>query len=714
MEDEKQFHRRSSLLLALFALCLVCFVGLLYSAQVVNYEEYYSRSTTQVATTNTVESSRGIITDRNGKVLVSNKEIYTISLSLGDIPEAERGAAVLRLIQLCQQHGVTWTDTLPISRITPYRYTTGDAGATNRTRFQNFLKKRGWSDKELTEQSPYPSMTDKLQAERQAPSNLLRAETVIELMREEFKLDESYTDLEARLVLGVLYEVALRSLDPNYYVEPYVFAQDVSVDLISILNDGNFAGVVIGSESVRQYNTDYAAHILGRVGKFSSAEERAELNEPYLAAQEAGEDTSSIHYYQMDDTVGKDGVEKAFESYLCGLDGKQLIYTNEEGKVTGELYSKEPVPGATVALTIDIDFQAQVEEALALAVEAMSEEDGLETRGAGAAVVSVANSDILALASYPNYSQRTYFEDYDSLSQDPGNPFYNRALSAYAPGSTFKPVTAVAALESGLITPTTKINAAGHWTYPNYPASYANCWLYNSSRSSHGLINVSQAINVSCNYFFAELGYQLGLDQLNEYAAAFGLGQPTGIEIGESTGTLPENRIGEDQAPWAAFGQSSQTFTPLQLANYIATLLRGGERFNAHLLHSVQSYDGSETLFEYEPEAVATVEMSDSTLAAVKKGMGDLVTSGSVSRYFADCVVTAGAKTGSAQTGETVANGVFVCFAPFDEPEIAVAVVIEKGGSGAALAATAVNIINAYFADSDIGTALIPEGSLLP
>ena len=214
----------------------------------------------------------------------------------------------------------------------------------------------------------------------------------------------------------------------------------------------------------------------------------------------------------------------------------------------------------------------------------------------------------------------------------------------------------------------------------------------------------------------------MGIDTLNEYATAFGLGQPTGVELNERTGILdgPEYRA-QVESIWeggtvlqCAIGQGSSLFTPLQLANYVATLVRGGERYSAHLLDSVTLSDGSTAVSTDEPEILSIVDMSPSTLSAVKKGMGDLVTSGSIAKYFEECIVTAGAKTGSAQVGTEVANGVFVCFAPFEEPEIVVAIVIEQGGSGSALAATAVNILNAYFAPSDIGTALIPEGELLP
>lgn len=727
MPEEKQFHRRSNLLIGLFLLCLVCFVAILYDAQIIHGSDYLDRSTTQVTTTQTVETFRGIITDRNGKVLVSNKEIYTVSFDPSLVPDepgvshAESVArALLRLTDLCREYGVSWSDGLPLSAAPPFSYTLQEASSTQRTRFQNYLADRKWSDTELTAVSSYPLMSASLLEKYHLNSStILTADHLMELMRADFGIPTDFTGAQARQVLGVLYELRLRDLRTAsggmVVTTPYLFAEDISVELISILNDGAFHGAVVSSRADRQYHTDYAAHILGRVGPIYDEEERAALNAPYNEAREAGEDTSAYRFYYRDDKVGKDGVEKAFETYLAGRDGTRLITTNQEGKITSEIYSIEPEPGGTVALTIDIDFQEQVETILTQAVEAMNAEDEDPLRGAAAAVVSVANSEVLALATYPTFSQRTYAEDYALLSQDPASPYTNRAISgAYAPGSTFKPLTAVAALESGIITPTTKINALGSWIYPGDPNSYANCWLYNSVRGRHGRINVSQAITVSCNYFFAEMGYSLGMDRLNEFSTAFGLGQPTGIELSERTGALPENKPGEDQAPWAGFGQANMLFTPLQLANYIATLVRGGDRYGAHLLKDVTAYDGSGVLYSSQPELLSQLEMADTTLAAVKKGMGDLATTGSVGAQFANCVVTAGAKTGSAQTGDALADGVFVCFAPFDEPEVAVAIVIERGKAGAALASTAVEILNAYFSPGDIGMLLTPEGTLLP
>ena len=724
-EEEKRLHRRSGFLLGLFALCLLFFVFILYDAQVVHREDYYAKSASQVTTTEDVEASRGIITDTNGKVLVSNKEIYTITIDLSLIPDVEgqeRGVtvsrAILRLLELCEDQGVAWTDTLPVTATEPFVYTTASAGSTNRTRFENYLKERGWSEKVLTASDPYPRMTDALRRELGAGSDVLTPAVLLDLMREDFGIDPQFTDREARLVAGVLYELRLRSAGITYL--PYTFAEDVSVELISLINDGGFDGVVVSSQSVRQYNTSYAAQLLGQVGAFSSPEERSSFNAAYTAAKEAGEDTTGIHYYAADDTVGKSGVELAFESYLKGFDGERLITTNEEGKITGELYSVEPQPGGTVALTIDIDFQAAVEEALAKTVAAMNEEDGDTTRGGAAVVLSVEDSSVLALASYPTYDPAAYYSDYNTIASADGDPLRNRATTGtYAPGSTFKPCTAVAALETGAVSLTEKVNCPGLWYYPG-TREYTKCAVY---PGSHGRINLTRALEVSCNCFFCEMGYRLGIDTLSEYAAAFGLGQNTGIELGEATGILagPEHSAEVNQIWYggntvqAAIGQSDHLFTPLQLANYIATLLRGGTRYDAHLLKSVTAYDGSAILHEHQPEALSQVEISASTLSAIKEGMYNLASTGSLARYFQNCVVSAGAKTGTAQiNADTTNNGVFVCFAPYEDPEVALAIVIERGGSGSALASTAVEILNAYFADSDIGTALIPEGSLLP
>ena len=522
-------------------------------------------------------------------------------------------------------------------------------------------------------------------------------ETLMDWMREDLEVPESFTQAEARMVLGIQYELSVRKVVST---TAYVMAEDISTGFISLLADGQYSGAKVTASSAREYSTTYAAQILGRVTQI-------------YATDEAYQDGTLMEQgYDMDDKIGRSGVEKAFEEYLRGTDGTRVVSTNSDGKVTGEFYSKQPQPGNTVELTLDLDLQQKVEENLAATVAQMNAEDGDDTRGAGCAIVKVGTGEILALASYPTFDPSTYSTNYVEISNNPARPEYNRATQGiYAPGSTLKPLTAVAALETGNVTLTEKIKDTGKWTYPGSPQSYTYCW----DRSGHGLLNVTEAITNSCNYFFATMGYRMGMDTLVEYLKAFGLGSHTGIEVGDSTGTLPKNPPGEDQAPWAAFGQSSQAYTPLQLANYIATLVSGGEHCDAHLLKAVKSYDNSEVLKMGDSSAKNTVSIKDSTLEAVKEGMlGYTQPGGQLYSYFRSCVVKAGAKTGTAQLGGgQTNNGVFVCFAPYDDPEIALAMVIEHGNAGAALASTAVNILNAYFSADDIGTAVIGENQLL-
>jgi len=696
----KEYNRRLWVLYAILLACLAVFTAALYNAQIVNGAAYYAQSASRIPTSEVVEASRGILTDRNGKVLVSNRQIYTITFDSSALSEgADPNEAILRLIELCEAHAVTWEDNLPVTGSAPFSYTLSDTTDTLRSRFEDFLLGGKWIEGPFWEDGGLPRSSAEAKEQLETNSPILTADDFIALMRLHYAIPDHWTSAQARKVIGVRYELDVRTI---VNTTAYVFAKDVDSQLISILADGNYEGVVVGTSALREYGTSYAAHVLGRIG-YIDPEEYAQLKE---------------QGYPMDALIGKDGAEKAFESYLRGTNGIRMITTNEEGKITGELYSKEPSPGCTVALTLDIDLQEATEKALAATIEAMTAEDGNESRGGAAVVIGVGTGDVLAMASYPTYDLVTYQSDHTA-----GSPFMNRAIQgAYAPGSTFKMVTAVAGLESGIISPTSRIRTTGVYTY--YAPSYTpKCWIYRQGGGSHGSINVSQAIYHSCNYFFYDVGRQVGISALGRYAAAFGLGELTGIELsGERSGVLagPEYSASAGQLWYdgntlqAAIGQGDNLFTPLQLANYIATLVGGGERYAAHLLKSVKSYDNTDVLYLYDEPPVATVEMSESTVAAIKQGMGDLARTGSVSRYFKNCVVSAGAKTGSAQTGSDVANGVFVCFAPFEDPEIAVAVVIEKGGSGAALASTAVEIINAYYADSAIGTVVLPEDTLLP
>ena len=674
MQNPHPAKRRVIALLAFFGAFLLLFAVVLYDAQILHGGENRAKSISSNAASETVTASRGIITDRNGKVLVSNRLAYTLVFDRsGFADDAALNAAILRLVQLCEETGTGWNDTLPIGRVGNFlRY----SNARSET-FDKFIEKN-----DLTSGA----------SGRQLLSEL----------RELYHVDESLSEREARLIVGVRYELHSR--------DSYTFAEDVSTEVLSLITDGRYEGVTIRTASARVYNTALAAHILGTIGPIWQEEWSSSEDTGYVGYADKG--------YSMNDLVGKDGVEKAFESYLRGTDGRRLITTDETGKITGELYTREPQPGGTVALTLDIDLQADVEAALAETISGMIDKDSNE-RGGAAAVVSVGTGEVLALASYPTYDLSTFNEDYDELVNDQRLPMFNRATQGiYAPGSTFKMVTAVAALESGIITPSSIIQDRGIYTY--YKDPQPMCWIYSQTGSTHGRINVSQAITDSCNYFFYEVGRLTGIRTLDSYASQFGLGQSTGIEIGDSSGVLasPEWAESHDQE-WtdgqtitAAIGQSYNLFTPLQLANYVATLVGGGDHYQAHLLKNVKAYDNSRLLYMYGDNPINTVEMSDTTLSAVTRGMHELTVSGSVAYAFENCVVSAGAKTGSAQVGTDIANGVFVAYAPYEKPEIAVAIVIEKGGSGAALANTAVEIINSWFSRAQDGTA-IGENTLL-
>ena len=674
MQNPHPAKRRVIALLVFFGAFLLLFAAVLYDAQILHGGENRAKSISSNAASETVTASRGIITDRNGKVLVSNRLAYTLVFDRsGFDDDAALNAAILRLVQLCEETGTGWNDTLPIGRVGNFlRY----SNARSET-FDKFIEKN-----DLTSGA----------SGRQLLSEL----------RELYHVDESLSEREARLIVGVRYELHSR--------DSYTFAEDVSTEVLSLITDGRYEGVTIRTASARVYNTALAAHILGTIGPIWQEEWSSSEDTGYVGYADKG--------YSMNDLVGKDGVEKAFESCLRGMDGRRLITTDETGKITGELYTREPQPGGTVALTLDIDLQADVEAALAETISGMIDKDSNE-RGGAAAVVSVGTGEVLALASYPTYDLSTFNEDYDELVNDQRLPMFNRATQGiYAPGSTFKMVTAVAALESGIITPSSIIQDRGIYTY--YKDPQPMCWIYSQTGSTHGRINVSQAITDSCNYFFYEVGRLTGIRTLDSYASQFGLGQSTGIEIGDSSGVLasPEWAESHDQE-WtdgqtitAAIGQSYNLFTPLQLANYVATLVGGGDHYQAHLLRNVKAYDNSRLLYMYDDKPMNTVEISDSTLSAVTRGMHELTVSGSVAYAFENCVVSAGAKTGSAQVGTDIANGVFVAYAPYENPEIAVAIVIEKGGSGAALANTAVEIINSWFSRAQDGTA-IGENTLL-
>ena len=761
--DPKQFSRRLCAVVVLLALILTGMGSALYDLQINNGEDYYRQSQYKIAETETVEAARGQILDRNGRVLVSNEVVYQVTLDTSRMEESSdpqetrtseqcRNDTLSALLAICREEGVEWTDTLPISQTQPFTFTTeqpyyttstDEEGNTiqSLTQLGKLAVKMGWisdptaqpEEEEEPQEEPAakePGLWDKIKAfftgsdptpettpttvKDDTPPTSLTAEELLGKMCESFSIKgEGAVDrkeaekagetvptlnigdmdpLEARALAGVMYEVTLRSQEITW--NPYIFAEDVDIDFISRVKENSLTGVVIEAATVRQYHTDYAAHILGRVGPI--------YQEEWDYYKNLDEDGDGKADYQMDDTVGKEGVELAFESYLRGTSGERIVERNTSGKVVSEAWQSEPEPGDNVVLTIDIDLQKKVEDTLA---ESLPNLESKEVEGAACVVLDVDSGDVLASASYPTYSLANFSQDWAENSSNPLNPLVNRALNGlYPPGSTFKMITAIAALETGIITPDTKIRDEGIYTYWSNPQP--QCWYYRQYHQKHGLIDVSEAIEVSCNYFFYDVGRRVGIDTLVDYATRFGLGQKTGIELPEKVGGVgsPERSEALGQKWYegnilnVAIGQDNTQVTPIQLANYIATLVNGGTRYSTHLLKEVKSNDFSQILYTYEPEAVATIEIQDENLNAVKAGMLALTTEGSVAKYFQDLPVQVGAKTGSAQvSAQTESNAVFVCFAPYDDPEIAMAIAVEHGGSGSELGAMAAEIFSYYF-----------------
>ena len=696
--ERKQLLLRIGALVLVLAAMLTAYGGVLYDLQIVKGEDYAQQSVRKIAYPETVTASRGEILDSYGRVLVSNRTSYQVQLDTAQMGQ-ERNDILLGLLEVCREEDVAWTDTLgqslsaqaPVSylRNDPFHSTDSETGETSLTWLGRVAEENGW----LEEDGGIPT-----------------AAALLERMRETYGLDESLTDQEARDLAGVLYELELRSREITY--STYVFAEDVDIDFITKVKERGLSGVNIVATSVREYNTSYAAHLLGRVGPIYSEEW-----EYYQSLDVDGDGTPD---YQMDDIVGKDGAEQAFEQYLRGTDGVRIIEKNTSGKTVSESWRTEPVPGGNVTLTIDIDLQAKVEQVLAEGVEGLNSD---EVEGASAVIIGVDDGSVLAMASYPTFDLANYSANYNDYVSDPLKPLFNRALQGqYAPGSTFKMVTAIAGLEEGIIEPDTQILDTGVYTY--YGANGPRCWIYSQGRGTHGLQTVSQAIQNSCNVFFYDVGRQVGIRGLQKYAAAFGLGESTGIELYEETGVMAGPEYTEAHGDtWydgntlsVAIGQESSQFTPVQLANYIATLVNGGTRYQVHLLQSVKSYDFSEVLYEYEPVVLSTMDIEPENLEAVKEGMLALTTQGSVARYFADLGVQVGAKTGSAQVSSAntdSSNAVFVCFAPYDDPEIAMAIVVEKGGTGSQLGAMAAEILEYYFSAADTQGAVSAEGTLI-
>ena len=488
---------------------------------------------------------------------------------------------------------------------------------------------------------------------------------------------------------------------------PYSFGTDVSIDVITSIKEqsASFNGVSVVVQPVRDYAAPgLATHVLGRVGNIS--------REEYEEKRGQG--------YTINSMIGKQGLEQYLESYLRGTDGRSAVDQTTGGISIGSSIESPAINGRNVTLTLDLELQKTAEEALRDTVNDLS--DGGAPCDAGAVVVlDVTNGDVLATASYPTYNVEDFNSSYSYLLENPAHPLINRAImGTYTPGSTFKPCTAIAALETGVITVDEEIVDTGKYTY--YKDYQPGCWLYNQSGDTHGSENVSEAIRDSCNVFFYETGRRLGIDALAEYAKKFGFGSKTGIELEseESSGSIssPQNRE-KRGGTWypgdvlqAAIGQCDTLVTPIQLASYTAAIANGGILYRTHLVKSIQGTD-TESEIVTKPEELSRIDIEPEIYEAVTKGMRMVVTEGTARSAFEGCKVAVAAKTGSAQITENLTNGVYIAYAPFDKPQIAVACVMEKAGGGSGAAPVVRAIIDKYFEDEQ-ETEVIRPNTLLP
>ena len=738
---------RRSQMKRMTALCvlLALFMGLmtlrLADLQLVNGADYRQQAERTIVRAYSQPAARGEILDRYGRPLISNALGFSITFDYFTWDDETQNETILRLCQIAEDAGLEYYDSLPISAAAPFAYTFSSLEDEEAKKMRSFLaesdNRKLWDIKVDKPKVPAQKVWSKEQdpatqsvngvamvanaASSRAITHTLEetsASQLMELLRKKYEIDESCTSAQARRIAGVRYEMEQQEF--SSWNNLYTFASQADVDTVSLVKErsGLLPGVTITVDNVRQYNTACAAHVLGRVGKI--------WKEEYDELKDEG--------YGLNAILGKDGLEKAYEPYLRGKDGTRSVETNAAGDILAEREMEPAQPGANMVLTLDLDLQAVAEESLARNIEQIRQNNqarrsgGWDAEGGAAVVIEVDTGGILACASYPTYNLETFSADFQTLMEDPLKPMFNRAISgAYPPGSTFKPVTALAALESGVVTTQTRIRDAGPYMFyasSNYTPA---CWIWNDRRGSHGNINISEALKYSCNYYFYEASRLMGIETLNTYAKQLGLGQKTGVESpGEVAGTLagPESREARGGDPWmpgetlqAAIGQSEQQFTPIQMANYMATILNGGTHYQPHFLKQAVSYDYSEIVEDYQPVVLDQMDISPETIEAIKEGMRGVVTDdGTAASIFRNYPIAIGGKTGSAQTTgdrSRSAHGVFISFAPYDDPQIAVFVLVEHGGSGGNVAPIVRDIYDAYFGKQTDPTPVTPENQLI-
>ncbi len=663
----------------LFALVAIMISVRLVNLQIVNGNYYREKSDSRTVRSIELIAARGDILDRNGRVIVSSRTAYNVYiLSNRRRTDEQLNKTVYNLYRTVTSTSSNVTTIIPIEeKNEKYAFTVSKKDAQKWKTDNNF--NAGDSAKQVMD----------------------------ELISRYAIKGGDYSKTDCIRIAATRLDMIKRGFSAT---SPYLFAEDVPIGDIAIIKEqaDSFPNVSIITQPVRDYpHGSLAAHVLGRVGLVNVTE--------YEENKGNG--------YNINSHIGKNGIEKLMEGYLRGENGSGSVEQSSGGHSIGQVVEKAPIKGRNVSLTIDLDMQLACEKALEetiqnISLSAETPKEGRDADAGSIVVIDVNSGDILATASYPSYEIKTFTSEYNNLLQNPSNPLFNRALAGtYAPASTFKPLVGVAALEEDIITTEEEILDTGKYTY--FKDYQPSCWIYNQSGGTHGFINVAEAIRDSCNVFFFDVGRRLTIEKINSYADKFGLGKNSGIELSaeEKTGAVasPENRK-KNGGIWypgdvcqTAIGQSDTLVTPLQLANYMATLANGGTRYKPRLIKAVENIGGGVSE-ESVPEVLEKIDISKENQEAILRGLRMVVTEGTAKKAFEGCAVSVAAKTGSAQTSGNYTNGICIAYAPYEEPRIAIACVVEKAGSGANVAQAVRKVVDSYFEsdeENDIETNVL-------
>lgn len=655
---------RTTIAIILIVATLLGFGYQLYDIQITNNEYYSAQNNTVKSYTVPIEASRGEIVDRNGNPLVTNRQGNSIVLDAAYFPSTaenkERNKIIFNLINLFEKRNEEYVHNLPLK-------------ITKKGNVRFFTEKD--SD---TFEKDIKNMKSADMLNLQAYAT---AQNCFDAMIEKYELEPYLNKYGPRVALeigNIRYELTRLLFSVS---NPITIADDVSDETVATIkeNADKYHGADVQVVAYREYvDSTLAPHIIGTIRKINAEE--------YARLKDDG--------YSITDEIGESGIESAMEPYLRGTPGEKIITIDGDGNVTEEI-TKEPVQGDTIVLTINKDLQkiAQIKlEQICKSVDYY--------RSTGAVVVEDCNNgEVLAAASYPAYDLDDYYKHYNKLAKDSKTPLYNRfALGTYAPGSTFKPMMSCAALQEGVISESSTFTCSKVFKVRDMEFKCTN---------DHGSLNVKEALQHSCNIFYYNCARKLGIEKMNMYGTMFGLGQKTGVEIPESSGILagPEYRKRFD-VTWspgdtvqAGIGQSDNLFTPLQLANYCATIANGGTRYQMHFVKSrISQATGVAT--ETGANAVQQVDVSENNINIVKKGMRRVATSGGPNLVFNKLDLKVACKTGTSQVvvkGIKHNNGFLITFAPYENPEISVASAIELAGSGSSTAEITSAVIDYYY-----------------